>query len=157
MNLNMVIIYSFGVWNLAVTLFCYLILRRKKTLFEDRFATTITKTATSITSLLFGLHFSLIISAELSTLFMCTTIFGILIGALFGSLVKYHSLLVGMYHGIIGSSMGLMIGEVLKNPQLCSIPIASHQQLLMNMYQICGFATLLLTFVISLVLYSLRV
>lgn len=43
----MVIIYSLGVWNLAITLFCYLILRRKKTLFEDRFATTITKTATN--------------------------------------------------------------------------------------------------------------
>ena len=136
---------------------CYFILNRKKILFDDRFAITITKSATLISTIVFSIHFSVILSAQLSIIFLLNIVIGIIIGALFGSLVKYHSFLIGIYHGIIGSSMGVMIGEVLKNPEICSIPIASKQEVLMNIYQLCGFTTLLLTLVLSLVIYSMRV
>ncbi|WP_047985571.1 hypothetical protein [Ornithinibacillus californiensis] len=153
----MVIINALGIWNLIATTVCYVMLRRKRALFDDRFATTITKTVTLTVTLILGIHFSVIFPFELSSIFAHTLILGVFIGFLFGSLVKYHSILIGFYHGMVGSSMGVMIGEVLKNPQLCSIPITSSKQILVNMLYLCGFTTFLLTFILSLVLYSLRV
>jgi hypothetical protein len=153
----MILIYALGLWNLLVTFICYLILTRKKALFDDRFATTITKTATMASTLVLSIHLSVILNTELSSIFGLNFILGVFIGSLFGSLVKVQSVLIGFYHGMIGSSMGVMIGEVLKNPQLCSIPITSTEQILINMLYICGFTTLLLTVMLGLVLYSLRV
>ncbi|MHC8515813.1 hypothetical protein [Sporosarcina sp. ITBMC105] len=153
----MIIIWGLAIWNVAVTIYCYLILRKRKQLFDDRFATTLTNTATFIATIVVSLHVSVLLTVELSLIFILNMIIGVSIGSLFGSLVKYHSVLIGFYNGLIGSSMGVMIGEVLKNPQICSIPISNQQQVVMNMYQLCGFATLLLIVVFGLVLYSMRV
>ncbi len=85
----MLLIYSLGGWNLTATLLCYFILKRKKALFDDRFATTVTKTATLISTLILGIHFSVMLSIELSMIFLLIIVLGVLIGFLFGSLVKY--------------------------------------------------------------------
>jgi hypothetical protein len=144
-------------WNVAAALYCYFHLHRRKQLFDDRYATTIASTATLGITLVIGMHVTVLVSAGLSLVFLVNLLLGAAIGTLFGALVKYHSVLTGLYHGLIGISMGVMIGEVLKNPQICSIPISDHTQILLNMYQLCGFATLLLTVVVGLVLYSMKV
>ncbi|MGM8363944.1 hypothetical protein ACLIBG_00550 [Virgibacillus sp. W0181] len=153
----MLIIYGFGAWSLIATIYCYFRFKRRKQLFDDRFATTISKTATLISTMVLSIHLTVLLPIELSTIFILNILLGISAGWVFGSLVKYHSVLAGFYNGLIGSSMGVMIGEVLKNPQICSIPISNQEQILLNIYQLCGFATFLLTLVLSLVLYSLRV
>ncbi|WP_213421513.1 hypothetical protein [Bhargavaea massiliensis] len=145
------------IWNVSATFFCYFRLRKKKQLFDDRYATTMTNTATMGITLVLGMHVTVLMSAGLSLVFLVNLLLGVVIGTLFGALAKYHSVLSGLYNGLIGASMGVMIGEVLKNPQICSIPISNHTQILLNMYQLCGFATLLLTVVVGLVLYSMRV
>lgn len=145
------------IWNIAAAFFCYFRLRRRKQLFDDRYATTITNTATLGITLVLSMHVTVLVSAGLTLVFLLNLLLGAGVGALFGALVKYHSVLAGLYNGLIGISMGVMIGEVLKNPQICSIPISDHTQLLLNMYQLCGFATLLLTVVVGLVLYSMKV
>lgn len=153
----MIIIYALGIWNLIATIVCYLVLRRKRTLFDDRFAGTIAKTATMAATLTLSIHLSIILTTEISIIFMWNFILGTILGYLFGSLVKYHSVLIGIYQGLIGSAMGVMIGEVLKNPQLCSIPLTSTQEILLNMIYLCGFTTILLTIILGLISYSLRV
>lgn len=145
------------IWNVSAALFCYFSLRKRKQLFDDRFATTMTNTATPGITMVLGMHVTVLMPTGLSSVFLVNLLLGAVIGALFGALVKYHSVLIGLYNGLIGTSMGVMIGEVLKNPQICSIPISDHTQILLNMYQLCGFATLLLTVVVGLVLYSMRV
>lgn len=151
------IIYALGIWNLLVCLICYIVLRRKRALFDDRFAGTLAKTVPVAAALVLSIHLSVSLSLDLATIFMWNFLLGIGIGYLFGSFVKYHSVLIGIYHGLIGSAMGVMIGEVLKNPQLCSIPLTSTQEIVLNMIYLCGFATLLLTVILRSVIYSLRV
>lgn len=153
----MLLIYCFGIWNVILTIICYLIFRKKRTLFDDRFATTLTMCITMMSTMVIGTHLTIILSLELSLIFVLNFVIAVLIGVLFGSLFKFHSVLTGFYNGIIGSAMGVMIGAVLKDPGVCSIPIGSAQLLLLNMYQLCGFITLLNTIVIGLILYTLRV
>ncbi|MGM9921793.1 MAG: hypothetical protein ACI33O_11130 [Bhargavaea sp.] len=144
------------IWNVSAACFCYYRLHRRKRQFDSRYAATITSTATMGITLVLGMHVTVLVSAGLSLVFLVNMLLGAAVGALFGSLFKYREILAGLYNGLVGVLMGVMIGEVLKNPQICSIPIADHTQLLLNMYQLCGFATLLLTVVIGLVLYSIK-
>ncbi|WP_106496447.1 hypothetical protein [Lentibacillus sp. Marseille-P4043] len=153
----MFVIYGLGILNLTTTLGSYLAFRRKQTLFDDRFAGTIAKTVTLAATLVLSIHFSVILTIELPGIFLLNFILGILIGILFGTFIKYHSILISFYYGLVGSSMGVMIGEVLKNPQLCSIPLTSKHEILINMMYLSGFVTLILTLILSLALYSLRV
>ncbi|EMR06285.1 hypothetical protein C772_01556 [Bhargavaea cecembensis DSE10] len=144
------------IWNVAMVCFCYFRLHRRKKLFDGRNAATIAGTVTLGVTLVLGMHVTVLVSPGLSLVFLVNLLLGAAVGALFGALVKYHSVLTGLYNGLVGVSMGVMIGEVLKNPQICSIPISDHTQILMNMYQLCGFATLLLTVVVCLVIYSMK-
>ncbi|MCM3086872.1 hypothetical protein SAMN04488127_1929 [Bhargavaea ginsengi] len=144
------------IWNVAAACFCYFRLRRRKHLFDGRHAATIASTATLGVTLILGMHVTVLLSAGLSLVFLVNLLLGAAVGTLFGGLFNYHLLLAGLYNGLVGISMGIMIGEVLKNPQICSIPISDHTQLLLNMYQLCGFATLLLTVVVGLVLNSIK-
>lgn len=153
----MIIIYILGVLNIAAASYCYLHLQKRKQLFDDRFATTITKTSTLISAMVLSMHLTVLLTIDLSIIFILNIVAGVWIGSLFGSLVKYHSVLNGFYNGIIGSSTGMMVGEVLKNPQICSIPISNYEQIVKTIYYMCGFSTFLLIIVLGLILYSLKV
>lgn len=153
----MFIVIVIGIFNVLTTFICYFILRRKRALFGDRYAASITKAAVSVSALVVGIHISSAFTIQPSFIVLCSIMYGGVVGILFGALVKFHSILLGFYQGVLGSIMGVMIGEVLKNPQLCSIPLASAQQQFVMIYQMCGFSSLLLLFVFMLILYSLRV
>lgn len=153
----MLLIYILGLWNLISVIICYRILRKKRVLYDDRFAMTLTMTTTMVSTLVICLHVTVILPLQLTSLFFLNLLIGIMIGCLFGSLVKFHSILTGLYSGAVGSSMGVMMGEVLKDPALCKIPLESGPDILLNLYQLSGFTTLLLSMSLSLILYSLKV
>ena len=149
----MLVIYILGIWNMVITVLCYFILKRKRILFNSRIAMTVTM----ISAMVICMHVSITLSLEITLIFVVNVALGMIIGLLFGALIQFNSIFIGFYNGTVGGLMGAMLAEVLKNPQLCSIPLTSKQQILINIYQLSGFTTLLLTLVIGLVLYSLKI
>jgi hypothetical protein len=79
------------------------------------------------------------------------------IGTLFGSLVKFQSLLAGFFQGVIGSLMGNMLSAVIKDPTLCSLPATYLNSVEQNMFAFSLFGLLLVFITTCLVDYSLRV
>ncbi len=80
-----------------------------------------------------------------------------LIGVLFGSLVKFQSLLAGFFNGIVGGLMGNMLGLVIKDPSICSLPAAYLTNINQNMMLFGVFGTFLAGVTIFFVFYSLKV
>ncbi|MCM3602720.1 hypothetical protein M3175_18450 [Robertmurraya korlensis] len=98
-----------------------------------------------------------IISDYLFFIMIGTVVLGGSVGIVFGALVKYQSLLAGFLHGIVGSLTGNMLGIVVKDPSICSLPAQYFSMIDQNILIFSAFGTLLVMITISIVYYSLRV
>lgn len=152
----MLLIYVFTLWNIGVTGFGYYILKKKRELYDDRLGMTITMTASMMSAMVIGMHTAIIFPLEYTLGIIFNIALGVIVGFLFGSLTNSQHILTGLYNGLVGAIMGFMLGKVTIDPQLCDLPFTSKQSILLNMYQLCGFTTLLLTIAIGLTLYSLK-
>ncbi len=110
-----------------------------------------------ILSLTIAMILQFLYADQMYMMMALTVLIGGGIGILFGSLVKFQSLLAGFLNGIIGSLMGNMLAAVVKDPALCSLPASYLISLEENMVAFSLFGTLLVFMTISLVNYSLRV
>ncbi|MED4452417.1 hypothetical protein [Metabacillus fastidiosus] len=135
----------------------YLLVRKKKKIFADRYGMVVSMCGSGVLSLHLAMLFVFLIPDYLIIQVLFALGIGVFIGKKFGSLVRYQSLLSGIFHGIIGGIMGLMLGIVILNPSLCGLPSASLNMLHENMLIFTLFGTLLVIMTGSLLYYSLRV
>lgn len=129
---------------------------KARKLFDDRFAKNATMATSSISSfvvcmtLVFLLGFSF-------TIALIILIIGCIVGTSFGSLYKFQSVLLGYWNGWLGGLMGIMLGAVVLDPTLCSLPGQGVRDILENIYVFSIAGTSILMLSLWLVLFSLRV
>ncbi|OMP67173.1 hypothetical protein BTO28_08355 [Domibacillus epiphyticus] len=130
------------VWNIIGVHLVYRLFKKKHMLFDDRFTMTMCMTAAMIHSFSVALHLELVVASLNKFLFLCPILIGIWIGWKFGSILKNPARLTGIYNGSIGGLMGTMLGAVIQNPSLCSIPVVSDGVIALNMYILSIFFTI---------------
>ncbi len=135
----------------------YKVFYKKRLLYNDRFGMIMAMSCSGIISLNIAMLTQFIISDHLFFLMILTVVLGGVVGIVFGSLVKYQSLLSGFLHGIVGSLTGNMIGIVVEDPSICSLPASYFSMIDQNILIFSAFGTLLVMITISIVYYSLRV
>lgn len=145
------------IFNLLITMSIYIILFRKKKIFNDRFGMIMAMSLSGVISLSIAMNIQFLVSFPSIILMMITVLTGGLIGILFGSLVKFQSLLAGYSHGVLGSVMGSMLGAVVLDPALCSLPVSYVDIIQQNKIIFSLFSTCLALSTSCLVYYSLRV
>jgi hypothetical protein len=118
------------------------VLNRSKLLLDDRFALTVGNVGSSISSFNLSLLFTIIIKSPIAEIMIVLSIFGVSIGVLFGSFVKLHFIISSGFNGFFSALMGVMIGAVLLNPSLCSLPL-NPVQIEENILLICIFSFIL--------------
>lgn len=135
----------------------YKVFYKKRLLYNDRFGMIMAMSCSGIISLNSSMLSQFIISDHLFFIMIITVVMGGVVGIVFGSLVKYQSLLAGFLHGIVGSLTGNMLGIVVEDPSICSLPAPYFSMIDQNILIFSAFGTLLVMITISIVYYSLRV
>ncbi|SEM11942.1 hypothetical protein SAMN05192533_10182 [Mesobacillus persicus] len=108
--------------NTLVTAWAYLSLNRQRYLFSERFGFTVTFLASTSCSFVLALNLFLLFPTHLEVVSTFTLFLGIVIGALFGSMVNMQSFIAGVFNGGVGGIMGSMLGAVALDPSLCGLP-----------------------------------
>lgn len=135
----------------------YKVFYRKRKLYNDRFGMVMAMSCSGILSLNMSMIFQFLFVDHIFLGLVLTVLIGVAIGVAFGSLVKFQSLLAGFSYGVVGSLMGNMLGIVIKDPSICSLPAPYFQMIEKNMMIFSVFGSLLVLITILLVYYSLRV
>lgn len=135
----------------------YKIFYKKRKLYDDRFGMIMAMSCSGILSLNLSMIVQFLFPENFSIVMIISVIVCGLIGVLFGSLVKFQSLLAGFFNGIVGSLMGNMLGLVIKDPSICSLPAAYLTNINQNMMLFGVFGTFLACVTIFFVFYSLKV
>jgi hypothetical protein len=118
--------------NFLIGAWLYVVLRKSRLLFNDRFGYTASYFASSILALTASLNLMLIFPGYIEIVGALNILLGITIGFLFGSMLNTQSLIAGIYHGGINAIMGTMLGAVINTPAICGLPgtIASEQEMI---------------------------
>ncbi len=151
--------YFLGLLSMNCLMGCiiYKVFYRKRKLYNDRFGMVMTMSCSGILSLNISMIFQFLFVEHYFLTIVLTVLIGAAIGVAFGSLVKFQSLLAGFFHGVVGSLMGNMLGIVIKDPSICSLPMPYFQMIDQNMMIFSVFGSLLVLITIMLVYFSLRV
>lgn len=144
-------------FNSLIGLSIYLVMYKKRKVFSDHYGMIMAMCSSGILSLTIAMVTFFLFQATLSIVALLTTVIGGSIGILFGSLVKYQSLLAGFSQGVIGGIMGTVLGAVILDPSLCSLPSSYSAGINQTMIAFSLFGTALVMITISLLYYSLRV
>jgi hypothetical protein len=137
--------------------FMYKVFYKKRQLYNDRFGMILAMSCSGILSLNASMLAQFIIPDHIFIIMLFTVVLGGLVGILFGSLVKYQSILAGFLQGIVGSLTGNMLGIVVEDPSICSLPAPYLTMIEQNTVIFSAFGTLLVLITISIVYYSLRI
>lgn len=135
----------------------YLLLRRSRKLFSDRYAMVMSMSASMVLSLVLSLLVSFILPLSFSTLAIISTVVGGVIGILFGAMVKLHSVLSGFFGGTMGGLTGSMVGAVVLDPTLCGLPSINETVLVTNIITFSIFGSFISIFSFWMITYSIRV
>jgi hypothetical protein len=121
--------------NITVTGWGYFSLYRQRYLFSERFGFTVTYLASTSCSFAVALNLFLLFPKHFEVVSTLTLILGIVIGALFGSMVNMQSFIAGIFNGGVGGIMGSMLGAVALDPSLCGLPadLWSEQDMILFM------------------------
>jgi hypothetical protein len=138
-------------------LIMYIMMRKKRKLFSDRYGMIMAMCTSGILSFNIGMIMQFLFSISLFLTLFIAAVIGGTIGMLFGSLVKFQSLLSGFFHGVIGGIMGTMFGAVVQNPTLCSLPASYLMSVNESIFIFSLFGTVLVIITFCLVYYSLIV
>jgi hypothetical protein len=137
--------------------FMYKVFYKKRQLYNDRFGMVIAMSSSGILSLNGSMLAQFIFPDHIFLILLLTVVIGGSIGILFGSLVKFQSLLAGFLQGVVGSLTGNMLGIVVEDPSICSLPAPYLTMIEQNTVIFSVFGTLLVFITVSIVYYSLRV
>ncbi|MGM8212694.1 hypothetical protein ACLIBH_07855 [Virgibacillus sp. W0430] len=143
--------------NLSIGYAVFISMYRQKSAMQDRFAMTMATVESSVLSLSISMIVFFILPGSIVFTSLITTIIGIGIGYAFGSLLKFQSLLAGVFQGMIGGIMGPMLAAVIEDPAICSLPATYTNQLSVNIAAFSLFSTLVVLITSFLVYYSLRI
>jgi hypothetical protein len=135
----------------------YIIMYKKRKVFSDHFGMIMATCSSGILSFNIAMLIYFLFPLHLSYISFVTTMIGGLIGILFGSLVKFQSLLSGFFQGVVGGMMGTMLSAVIQNPSLCSLPSSYINNIEQNMIAFSLFATVVMFITMGLLYYSLKV
>jgi hypothetical protein len=128
----------------SLLLVTYIQLFRSRKLFDSRFSMTITFVSTIVYVTFLSMITSFIFKGNFSTLSIYTGLVAIIIGISFGALGNFQSIITGVSSGIIASLMGGMVGAVILNPSLCSIPNQANALIEKNMLIFSIFSVIIL-------------
>lgn len=134
----------------------YLCIRKKSQMYSERYGLMMATCSSSIVSLQMGLICQLLIPVPLFITSLVAATIGACFGFALGSLVKYQSALSGFYHGVMGGIMGVMLGAVIQNPTLCSLPGDYFYQVSQNTFLFALFGTFIVMTTLTLLLYSFK-
>lgn len=143
--------------NLVLSIYCYYRLYQKRVLFDNRYAMTVTISASMLVSLVISMQLSFLFPTTNSYLSIPLIILGIVVGIIFGALERFQTILTGMLGGFTGGTMGSMAGAVVKDPTLCGLPLLAEKQIFINMISFSLFSSILLLITVWLILFSMRV
>jgi hypothetical protein len=143
--------------NILIPSILFISIKQKRKLFSDRYGMIIT----SIVSLVFGLSIGTVLfftfPQSYGVLAFVSAVAGSMIGLSFGALIKYHTLVISLFNGVIGSLMGTMLAAVILDPSLCSLPSGFTTLIDRNIILITLFLTFLSLITSFLVRFSYRV
>lgn len=135
----------------------YKVFYKKRQLYNDRFGMNMAMGCSGILSLNGSMLAQFIFPDHIFLIMLIAVVIGGSIGILFGSLVKFQSLLAGFLQGVVGSLTGNMLGIVVEDPSICSLPAPYLTMIEQNTVIFSAFGTLLVFMTISIVYYSLKV
>lgn len=135
----------------------YLLMYKKRKLFTDRYGMIMAMCSSGIVSMNLAMLLQFLFPANPAHLAILSTSLGGAIGIVFGSLVKFQSLLAGFSQGALSGMMGSMLGAVVKNPSLCNLPASYLNSVDQTMMAFSLFGTLLLFTTAGMLYYSMRV
>jgi hypothetical protein len=135
----------------------YIIMYKKRKVLSDHFGMIMATCSSGILSFNIAMLIYFLFPLHLSYISFVTTMIGGLIGILFGSLVKFQSLLSGFFQGVVGGMMGTMLSAAIQNPSLCSLSSSYINNIEQNMIAFSLFATVVMLITMGLLYYSLKV
>ncbi|WP_203362779.1 hypothetical protein [Bacillus sp. REN10] len=128
-------------------------LKKKQLLLDERFSMTLCMTVVMVSAFVLALHLKLLHSLlSISSIFL-----GTFIGWWFSRVMKAPAKVLSLYSGAMGAIMGSMLAVVMQNPAVCNIPLNAEEMLVLNMYRLAFFITILHTITMLLIRYSFRV
>lgn len=142
---------------LFLGLLTYINLFKSRKLFSDRFGMIVASVMSSMLGMAFSFFCYYFIASNLLDSAFFSILIGTIIGMGFGGLVKYHTLIVGWFNGVVGSLMGLMLGAVIKDPSLCSLPAAFSNNVYENTLFFSIFISFLTLITCGLINYAYRI
>ncbi|RFU64613.1 hypothetical protein [Bacillus sp. V59.32b] len=143
--------------NILIPSILYLIMRKRRKLYTDRYGMIVTSAASLVFSLSIGTTLFFAFPASFNILIVISTVSGSLIGLTYGTLIKFHSMMIGSFNGMIGALAGTMLAAVVLDPSLCGLPSAFTTMLDRNMMLITLLVTLLSFITSILIRFSYRV
>ncbi|WP_409305807.1 hypothetical protein [Peribacillus sp. SCS-155] len=154
--MNLFLYVMFAV-NLIIPFSVFNNFAKKRRLFTDRYGATITSASAYVFSLSTGTLLFFVFSPSLVNGILLSTAVGVFLGVSYGLLIKFHSLLLGVFYGMLGAWMGTMLAAVIADPALCGLPSSFTSMLLMNKIIITGFLSAISVLTALLLRFSFRV
>lgn len=142
--------------NLVGASFLFYRLYRSRKLFSERYAMIIATVFSSMFSFTVAVQLYLLLPIDLAVITFLAVLVGAGVGIVIGGIYKFQSLLSGFFQGTTGALMGTMLGAVILNPELCSLPISANS-LNETIFIITLFVSLLNFLTYGIIYYSLRV
>lgn len=145
------------VLNILIGCYIFKILYRSRKLFSDRYAMIISTVFSIMISFTIGFQLYLLIPISLAVITLFAMLIGGGAGSFIGSMVKFQSLLGGFFHGTTGGLMGVMLGAIILNPELCNLPSSSELLVIQTKLLLNSFVNVLSLLTFGLIYFSLRV
>ncbi|MBA2176077.1 hypothetical protein H0266_14365 [Halobacillus locisalis] len=149
-------IIAFLIWHIVIMLVLYIILNKKKSLFDDRFANTVAIVASFTFSFQLTLLLVLLYSRPFVVVLMGSWLVATIVAYGFGSFVRSDHIIHSQFLTLQGVISGAMLGAVLKNPALCQLPLSSNTWFI-SIDGLAGFMALTVTLFYLLLLYAFSV
>ncbi|WP_394171968.1 hypothetical protein [Guptibacillus hwajinpoensis] len=147
--------------SLLFTLLLGLLLFRKmfqsRKLFSDRFGMIVATTYSGVFNFSIGMHLYLLLPDYAEFISCVVVVIGGGSGVIIGSIVKFHSVMAGFFHGTVGALMGMMLGVVVYNPSLCRLPAVNEAMLNQSIIVLSSFISFLTVSTLGLLYYSFKV
>ncbi|MFP7485170.1 hypothetical protein SFC65_13460 [Priestia filamentosa] len=150
-------LYGVLILNCLIGAFLYIMMRRKRKIFSDRYGMIMAMCASGVLSFALAMVIEFLNKNDSIVISILVLVISGALGIMFGALVKFQSLLSGFFQGTVGGIMGTMFGAVVKNPSLCNLPSESPYTVEQSIVMFSLFSTVLVIVTVSLLLYSFRV
>jgi hypothetical protein len=151
-----VYLMSLFIVNVIVVIQTYRVLRRKRKWLGEHYAMMSSIVSSGVFSLTLSMLLRFFLSSGRTSDTIICVLIGAVVGIVFGTIASFQAVPSSMFHGIMGSLAGTMVGVMVSSPSLCGLSNDLFFLLVPNIIKLSLFGTCVMFFTLWVVVHSLN-